>query len=159
MTGDAPFDLPPFEPLDRPLHLTKAQGAARQTYFALGALHAGDYDAAITLAGAAEGMLPGDPDIEVTTQLLKNPTQEVPPPYKWTEIVNLERNWLKHQTDVEKIPAEITFDLDTASFAVFRATRKLPLEYITIEMVAFDEWYRKRVAGQIAARGTDKANG
>jgi hypothetical protein len=140
------MQLPTFDPVDRPLHLTKEKAAARQAQLAISALLAGDYDAAITLAGAAEEMLTGDPGVEVTTQAMAPPKgAEELAPYKWPEIVNLERNWLKHRTATEKIPPEITLDLDNAPFYVFRAIRKLPLALISPEMIAFDEWYRGRI--------------
>jgi hypothetical protein len=143
------MQTPIFNPVDRPLHLTKEKAAARQAHMAVLALSAGDYDAAVTLAGAADEMLSGDPSLEVTSAALTPPPgAEDLAPYKWKEIVNLERNWLKHKTDVDKIPPEITLDLDNAPFYVFRAIRKLPLTMITPEMIAFDDWYRARVIHQ-----------
>ncbi|MET3587859.1 hypothetical protein ABID21_003990 [Pseudorhizobium tarimense] len=47
---------------------------------------------------------------------------------------------------------EMTFDLDNASFYVYRAIRKLPLPSITPHMLAFEAWYRERITQQIAAR-------
>ena len=143
------MQIPTFNPVDRPLYLTKEKAAARQAHLAVIAILAGDYDAAVTLAGAADDVLAGDPALEVTSAaLIPPPNAEDFAPYRWTEVVNLERNWLKHKTAIEKIPTEITLDLDNASFYVFRAVRKLPLTMITPEMVAFDEWYRDRVIQQ-----------
>jgi hypothetical protein len=143
------MQIPSFDPLDRPLHLTKEKAASRQAHLAVLALLAGDYDAAVTLAGAADEMLAGDPALEVTSAALTPPPQAAElAPYKWKEIVNLERNWLKHKTDIDKIPPEITLDLDNAPFYVFRAIRKLPLTMLTPEMVAFDDWYRARIIQQ-----------
>jgi hypothetical protein len=122
-----------FQPVNRPLHLTKTKAAARQVYLSIQALAAGDYDAAITLAGAAECMIEGDPDIEVTTALFADPRgADIPAPYTWNEIANLERNWLKHRTETEKMPTEITLDLDNTRFTSFglsvscRSTTLLP---------------------------------
>jgi len=135
-----------FSPTDRALRLTKETAAARQVLLAISALEAGHYDAAITLAGAAEGMLAGDPDIEISTQLLAHPSgKNVEAPYTWPEIVNLERNWLKHKTADGKAPHELTLDLDNTPFYVFRAMRKLPVDRITSEMLAFETWYRARL--------------
>jgi hypothetical protein len=43
--------------LGRPLKISKAQGAGRQVEEAIKALERGNFDIAVTLAGAAEGML------------------------------------------------------------------------------------------------------
>jgi hypothetical protein len=42
---------------DRPLNLTKVEAAIRQVEAAIEALERGDFDVAITLAGAAEDMI------------------------------------------------------------------------------------------------------
>ncbi|QPC87732.1 hypothetical protein GA830_14010 [Mesorhizobium sp. NBSH29] len=130
-----------FEPLDRALILTKEKAAARQVQFAIGALLSGDYDAAITLAGAAEDMLPGDPTIEVTTTLLRDEmaVTELGRSF-WINAVNIERNWLKHRTEYWSNSFEFT--LENTPFYIFRAMRKLPLSEITGEMIEFEEWYR-----------------
>src|SRR5260221_3875305 len=44
-------------PANHPLTISKAEGASRQVEEAIKALERGDFDIAITLAGAAEGML------------------------------------------------------------------------------------------------------
>jgi hypothetical protein len=46
---------------DRPLKISKAEGASRQVEEAIKALERGDFDIAVTLAGAAEGMLAWEP--------------------------------------------------------------------------------------------------
>jgi hypothetical protein len=46
-----------MEAPDRPLNLTKVEAAIRQVEAAIEALERGDFDVAITLAGAAEDMI------------------------------------------------------------------------------------------------------
>lgn len=153
------MNLPPFAPIERVLQLTKQVAAARQVHFAVEALRHGDYDVAITLAGAAENMVDGDPDIEITSKILASQAgADVPPDYKWSEIVNLERNWLKHKTDLPKMPKELTLTVEEASHYVYRAMRKLPLELLTPEMYSMETWYRLRIAEEIAKRSPSADN-
>ncbi|ASP70348.1 hypothetical protein CDO28_01420 [Sinorhizobium meliloti] len=137
-----------FAPHDEPITLTKERAAARQVQIAVTSLESGLYDVATTLAGAAEGMLDGDPSIELSTALRNDPAAiaEFGRP-TWVQVTNLERDWLKHKT--ERFPTELEFRLDDASMYVYRAMRKLPPDLVTEEMLAFEKWYRARVHARV----------
>ncbi|MCJ8520763.1 hypothetical protein ABID21_003991 [Pseudorhizobium tarimense] len=91
---------PTFDPINQPQHLNKETAAARQVEFAVLAIEAGHSDVAITLSGAAEEMLPGDPDVEISTSL-RNAEKAVAELGRkaWIQVTNIERDWLKHRTE------------------------------------------------------------
>jgi hypothetical protein len=103
--------------------ITKAQGATKQVEAAIEAIVKGNFAVAITLAGAAEGMLEGDGK-EMFQVMLKAPGIEKTDQAKWIATLNGERDWLKHVTkeDPRKI-LEIS-NLD-AGFMIARAASKL----------------------------------
>lgn len=73
-----------------------AESAAKQIEAAIRALVAGDIEVAITLAGAAEGMIHGD-DVglpRMIAQLQRKDAQF--DRTVWIAKVNRERDWLKH---------------------------------------------------------------
>jgi hypothetical protein len=77
--------------------VSKKETALRQIKIALQQLNADEYEAAITLAGAAEGMLEtgGFP-----TPLFENLKERRPPDFatekEWISDLNRTRDWLKH---------------------------------------------------------------
>lgn len=139
------------EPFEHSLMLSKEDAAYRQIQVSISSFYAGDYDIAITLAGAAEDLFVGDPDVELSNALLKNKSAVDKFGYQnWKQTVNYERNWLKHRTP--DLPDNLTLTLDITAFYIYRAMRKLPLEYISNEMLRFEEWYRARIIRQVNAR-------
>jgi hypothetical protein len=97
-----PMDVP-----DQVLTISRADGARRQVDEAIKAVERGDFDIAITLAGAAEGMF------ETTGQDLwatvhKRAQAEGIPRKDLTEDLNNARNWLKHTTPGD--PDEYSFE-------------------------------------------------
>ena len=79
-----------------PLFLTLHKAASRQVDAAIDALQAGDYDVALTLAGAAEEM------IERTGHHLFGWLKQHPKALQrfdkkeWISTLNADRDWLKH---------------------------------------------------------------
>ena len=105
-------------PDPRGYRLTKFEGAKRQLLAAMWLYIHGQYECAVTLAGAAEGMLP-----KLSTTVHKLPTQDGPS--AWPEItesersdfLNMERNWLQHCDDREPFwvgPLDGWFMIDRA---------------------------------------------
>lgn len=127
---------------DQSITLTKSVAAMRQTHLAIGALANGDFDAAITLAGAAEELLPEKPDQKVFGTLRDDPSgQEMFGRKQWIELINVERNWLKHQTTT--FGEELTISAADAAFMIVRAMARLPKW--SDEMHLFKDWFFGKV--------------
>jgi hypothetical protein len=121
----------------RALEITKAEGASRQVDEAINALERGDFDIAVTLAGAAEGMF------------------ERPGPHLWTFIhekakatglegkvvsdsLNAARSWLKHPTP--EAGESLTLERYHAVEMIIRAMSKL--SKWSPRMKRFREWVK-----------------
>lgn len=105
------------------LSLTKLEGATRQTNAAIEAFVCGHFDLAITLAGAAEGMLEREGP-HMFSFLRDSPRiqdQNVKSK-EWIAILNLERDWLKHSGGAETLLIE----RGHAAIMIVRAASKLP---------------------------------
>jgi hypothetical protein len=115
------------------LSLTLHAAASRQVDAAIDALQAGDFDVALTLSGAAEGM------IERTGHHMFGWLKQHPRALErfdkkeWISILNSERDWLKHGGQ----PA-MQIECAGAAFMIARAASKL--EEWTPKMVAFKIW-------------------
>lgn len=100
---------------------SKEEGATRQIVAAIEAFVRGDFDVAITLAGAAEGMLEREGTtlfrfvVEHPKVASANPEKEIIP------TINAERDWLKHTSGPE--PVQIT--RAAAAFMIVRAASKI----------------------------------
>jgi hypothetical protein len=77
------------------LTLTKEEAATRQTNAAIEAFTRGDFDIAITLAGAAEDLINREVKY-LFSYMQKSPTVSYVDGKVWVRTLNLERNWLKH---------------------------------------------------------------
>jgi hypothetical protein len=102
------------------LFLTLEMAAVRQIDAAIDALEAGLFDVALTLAGAAEGMIERTGmhmfgELKRSPEALAKFTQK-----EWISILNMERDWLKHggQTTME-------IHCSTATFMIARAASKV----------------------------------
>lgn len=127
-----------FAPAHRDLKLTKQRAAFRQIEFAIEALELGLYDCAITLAGAAEGMLPESPSQAVFTGLIDHPKRpETISRKEFISIVNMERDSLKHLT--HELPDEMEFSTFDAAIMIVRGMARL--SHWSPRMYAFKEWY------------------
>lgn len=107
-----------------PLILTKLDAAVRQTRAAMAAFEAGDFDIAVTLACAAEGMIPSgqrgsvhDLTMKAAKTLLGSKEAT-----KFNSKINERRDWLKHKT--VEMPNEICIDAVDAALAILRAMTK-----------------------------------
>jgi hypothetical protein len=121
----------------RPLRLSKTGGACRQVEEAIKALERGDFDIAVTLAGAAEGML------ERSGQHMWSFTMKSPgaAAFEKTELVrflNAERDWLKHPTP----DAGNTMTLTRAHAALMIVRAMTKLETWSPRMNRFKRWYQ-----------------
>ncbi|MET4514324.1 hypothetical protein [Bradyrhizobium sp. I1.7.5] len=116
------------------LSLTLHAAATRQIDAAIDALQTGDFDVALTLAGAAEGMIERKTGHTMFGWLKQHPgALERFDKKEWISMLNAERDWLKHggQPAMEICCAE-------ATFMIARAASKL--EDWTSKMVAFKIW-------------------
>lgn len=103
------------------LSLTLHEAASRQVDAAIDALQAGDYDVALTLAGAAEGMIERKTGHYMFGWLKQHPrAMERFDQKQWIAILNSERDWLKHGGQ----PAMQICCAD-AAFMIARAASKL----------------------------------
>jgi hypothetical protein len=115
------------------LHLTHVDAASRQVDAAVDALERGDFDIALTLAGAAEGMIERT-GLHMFGELKKSPKALARFSQKeWITILNTERDWLKHGG----APA-MKIDCASAAFMIARAASKL--ENWTPRMTKFKIW-------------------
>jgi hypothetical protein len=122
-----------------PLNLTLTEAATRQVDAAIDALERGKFDVALTLAGAAEGMIKRD-GYHLFAGLRDNPRakERIAEKKDWIAILNRERDWLKHGgDDVMEIEC---FD---AAMMIARAASKL--EAWTRRMEDFRVWFLKHL--------------
>jgi hypothetical protein len=120
-------------PMGTSLFLTLAKAVARQVDAAIDALQRGDFDVALTLAGAAEGMIERN-GLHMFGELKKSPKAlERFSQKEWISILNVERDWLKHggQPTME-IPCS------SAAYMIARAASKI--DEWTPKMVSFKIW-------------------
>lgn len=117
-----------------PLRLTLHKAASRQIDAAIDALQAGDYDVAITLAGAAEGMIKRtDPHVMFNWLMQHAAATRQFEKAEWIAMLNTERDWLKHGGS-----ASMEIAGPEAAFMIARAASKL--EDWTPKMVMFKIW-------------------
>ncbi|WP_029084351.1 hypothetical protein [Bradyrhizobium sp. th.b2] len=124
----------PRLPVD-PLELTVSEAATRQVDAAIDALERGKFDIALTLAGAAEGMIERDSH-HLFAGLRDNPRAEERFAKKkdWIALLNRERDWLKHGGD-----NEMQIECFDAAMMIARAASKL--EVWTPKMEDFRAWF------------------
>lgn len=120
-------------PLGTKLFLTLERAALRQIDAAIDALEAGHFDIALTLAGAAEGMIEKSGfhmfgELKNSPEALARFTQK-----EWIAILNMERDWLKHGGR-----PTMEIHCSTAAFMIARATTKI--ENWSSRMVEFKIW-------------------
>jgi hypothetical protein len=104
----------------KPIVLTKEQGATRQTLAAIEAFFKGEFDVAITLAGAAEGMLEREGP-HLFKFLLEHPSVAHFRKKEVATTINAERDWLKHVSG----PEPVQIHRSAAAFMIVRAASKL----------------------------------
>jgi hypothetical protein len=104
------------------LRLTKEEGASRQTDAAIEAFGRGDFDIAITLAGAAEGMIERQGDYLFSYLRDSSKVQHVEKK-EWIRTLNEERDWLKH-ADPHHAPV-LELHREHAAMMIARAASKL----------------------------------
>jgi len=120
------------------LNLTLVEAATRQIEAAIDAMQRGDYDIALTLAGAAEGMIKRDgphmfAGLRDAPKARARFTKE-----QWIALLNLERDWLKHGgSEMMEIHCH------AAAFMVARAAEKL--EKWTPKIEDFRVWLLKNL--------------
>lgn len=125
---------------ERPLTLTKAMAAVRQVEAAIDALERGDFDIAITLAGAAEGMF--DREGRHLFAVLREHTTAANINKKvWISHLNRDRDWLKHATG----PDTLEIERFSAAASITRAATKLEAQDWTPRIEAFREWYNAHI--------------
>jgi hypothetical protein len=127
------------------LTISKAEGAHRQVEEAIKAMKRGDFDVAVTLAGAAEGMFElrsglwefmlHSPNAAALAEAMEVERQEL------IGYLNDLRDWLKHG----RTSAGQTRTITTAHAAVMIAGAMSKLEKWSPAMTKFKGWYEKSV--------------
>ena len=138
-----------------PRRLTKTEAAQQQLEAAIANLFLGNWACAITLAGAAEYMLP---DIESKLDLFKFGKTKLAPRFGMTEkefisFANEQRDWLKHpQVDREE---HIFLSQDDAIIMILRAYTRLHavVDNKSEHMVIFENWLEQNYAEFFEIRG------
>jgi hypothetical protein len=122
--------------------VTKKEAALRQITAAIEHYNRGEYECAITLAGAAEGQLTVKEDDNHVFKQLK---EFVPPEFKsekeWVNWLNAARDWLKHETP--QWEDEWVISGYSAGTMILRAITKFNWAYrqVSQRMVNFqNEW-------------------
>jgi hypothetical protein len=126
-----------LRPIISSVRATKLGAAVRQLEAAIDAFERGDYAVAITLAGAAEGMLPTIPSQPLFESLRDHPKA----PLKgkpWVSVLNRERDWLKHPSEGAIGPVIEIDHIDTAVM-LLRALARVPDPW-SERMEALQEW-------------------
>lgn len=122
---------------EQPLTVTRQRAAIRQVEAAIAALERGDFDIAITLAAAAEGMFDFRKDGTLFDYMLNHERALAEFSRKdWISILNMERDWLKHSSDQTH---ERTIDIDSATHMIARACSKLT-NWTTPRLDEFRVW-------------------
>ena len=104
------------------LTITKTDGAIRQVEAAIQALQRGDFDIAVTLAGASEGMFDRRGP-HMWNFILNSPKAAEFEKKELISVLNAARDWLKHPTtDVSEV---LTLTRGDAAFMIARAASKL----------------------------------
>ena len=124
----------------RPITITKTEGAGRQVDEAIKALERGDFDIAVTLAGAAEGMF-NRPDLHLWTFMHQKAEEKGLPRRQVSDCLNAARNWLKHPTPDDN--KTLTLERYEAVEMIIRAMSKQ--RKWSPRMNRFHEWVKARV--------------
>jgi hypothetical protein len=120
------------------LKLTRVEAMTRQIETAIAALQRGDYDVAVTLAGAAEGMIQRDGP-HMFAYLRDSPRVQGKFSKKdWITTINRELYWLKHGGQ-----NEMEIECADAAFMIARAATKL--EKWTPKMEEFRVWLKNNI--------------
>jgi hypothetical protein len=129
----------------KPIKTTKEVSARRQINAAIAHLHKGDFECAITLAGAAEGQLP-DTEHFYLFKILNKIRERYDP--------NAHQNWLKHPSG----PECITITEFAVTLAISRAIQKFVAvsQSSTKDFEGFSRWAVER--GHIPRPLTEKSN-
>jgi hypothetical protein len=110
---------------------------SRQVEEAIKALERGDFDIAVTLAGAAEEMLERS-DHHMWSFMLQSPQAAAFDEKKeLVPFLNAQRNWLKHSGGGDTM----TLTRAHAAFMITRAMSKLD-EALSPRMKRFQRWYK-----------------
>jgi hypothetical protein len=115
------------------VRLSLVEAATRQTEAAIEALERGQFDVALTLAGAAEGMIPRDGFHMFAALKAGKPDIDGVTGKQWIAVLNLERDWLKHGGQ-----ETMKIECGHAAFMIARAASKL--EVWTPKMDQFKVW-------------------
>ena len=118
------------------LTISKAGAAGRQVEGAIAALEQGDFDIAVTLAGAAEGMLERTGP-HMWSFTLNSPQAAAFDRKELVSFLNAERDWLKHPT--QSAGETITLTRAHAAVMIVRAMSKL--ETWSLRMYDFRRWF------------------
>jgi hypothetical protein len=119
------------------LQISKEQAATRHIEAAIDFLKRGEFDIAITLAGAAEGMLEGTARTSLFEKLRDSPKVSDIKSKEWVSSLNTERDWLKHPTP--QLPREMIFVRGQAAVMVARAVSRLSIG--TQSIGEFAAWF------------------
>lgn len=80
-------------------HVTKKEASRRQIEVAIRLYHEGEWECAMTLAGAAEGQLPDVTRNHLFRKIRDKRPAEFANEKEWASFLNETRDWLKHKED------------------------------------------------------------
>ncbi len=142
------------------ISLTKTEAAQQQLEGAINNFFLGNWACAITLAGAAESMLPpveGKDDLFETAKSIGLNKLEIGESTAVT-LINKERDWLKHLTT--NSPSIMTLQQDDAILMILRAFTRLKanLDKSSIYMDTFVEWLESNTTIQSVSIQTNSSD-
>jgi hypothetical protein len=146
--------------------ISKIQAAQHQLEGAIANLFLGNWSAAITLAGAAEDILPNHQDYGdlFTVAKTNGPARHGRSEKEIAELLNEVRNWLKHhQMGSKEFKADIEVTQIDAVVMVLRAYTRFCAHHAPIEkneilsehLGIFENWFRENYADWLVPRISD----
>jgi hypothetical protein len=119
----------------------RQQASMRQIHAAIDHLHKGEFESSITLAGAAEGVLPNTEKPHLF-QKIKKMADSLPADPSGATKVNALTNWTKHGThETASISEQDAIEVITRAISKFIALYGAQPK----EMKAFSEWAIERL--------------
>jgi hypothetical protein len=109
----------------RVVQTNKRLAAERQIHAAIAHFHAGDFECAITLCGAAENRMPEPSEAIHLFRILQLAGDERPAPDGQKDDFNYAANWMKHDKD----PDEVEIDELEVKLWLYRAISKYRAVY------------------------------
>ena len=124
--------------------VSKKEAIVRQIHGAIEHLYKGEFECAVTLAGAAEGQSTSESEEALFAQLKVRVPPEFTNEKEWINWINAAKHWLKHPTP--ELGDELNIAEHDAVIMTLRAVSKFQWEHrqSTGQIEAFLDWCGER---------------